>query len=142
MVTYYNIVRKRSWSKRGEAAQTVAEPRLMSWKVLQCVRWDYKGIIYYELLSRCQTLNSDFYCHQLDHLKLATDQKRPELANRRGVVFQVTCQKLWEFGWVVLMHPPYSPNLAPNDYHLFIALQNFLSDKKLGSREDCENQYF
>ncbi|GFW33500.1 putative DD34D transposase [Trichonephila clavipes] len=34
-----------------------------------------------------QTLNLDIYCQQLDRLKLATDQKRPELANRRGLVF-------------------------------------------------------
>ncbi|GFU97390.1 mariner transposase [Trichonephila clavipes] len=34
-----------------------------------------------------QTLNSDLYCQQLDRLKLAFDQKRSELANRRGVVF-------------------------------------------------------
>ncbi|GFX85529.1 histone-lysine N-methyltransferase SETMAR [Trichonephila clavipes] len=73
-----------------------------------------------------------------------------ELANKRGVVFHqhnarshtsvVTRQKLCELDWVVLMHPPFSPDLAPSDYHLFIALQNFLSDKKLGSREDCENR--
>ncbi|GFW84078.1 mariner transposase [Trichonephila clavipes] len=48
-VTYDNIVRKRSWSKRSEAAQTVAKPRLTSRKVL-CIWWDWKGIIYYELL--------------------------------------------------------------------------------------------
>ncbi|GFV19144.1 histone-lysine N-methyltransferase SETMAR [Trichonephila clavipes] len=70
------------------------------------------------------------------------------MANRRGVVFhqdnarphisQVTHQTLWELGWEVLMHSPYSPDLEPSDYHL--ALQNFLSDKKLGSREDCENR--
>ncbi|GFW37370.1 histone-lysine N-methyltransferase SETMAR [Trichonephila clavipes] len=124
-VTYDNIVRKRSCSKRGEAAQTGANPGLTS--------------------RMGQTLNLDIYCQQLDRLKLATDQKWPELANRRGVVFHqdnatlhtsvVTCQKLWELGWEVLMHPPYSSDLEPNDYHLFLALQNFLSDKKLGSRE-------
>ncbi|GFV84034.1 transposase [Trichonephila clavipes] len=38
------------------------------------------------------------------------------------------------------MQPPYSPDLSPSDYHLFLALQNFLSDKNLGSREDCENR--
>ncbi|GFT95597.1 mariner transposase [Trichonephila clavipes] len=53
-----------------------------------------------------QTLNSDLYCQQLDRLKLVTDQKPPELVNRRGVVFHqdnarphtsvVTRQKLWE----------------------------------------------
>ncbi|GFU89197.1 histone-lysine N-methyltransferase SETMAR [Trichonephila clavipes] len=52
----------------------------------------------------------------------------------------VTRQKLWELGWEVLMHPPYSPDLAPSNYCLFLALQNFLSYKKLGSREDCENR--
>ncbi|GFU70822.1 mariner transposase [Trichonephila clavipes] len=49
-VTYDNIVRKRSWSKRGEVAQTVAKPGLTARKVLLCIRWDWKRIIYYELL--------------------------------------------------------------------------------------------
>ncbi|GFX75032.1 hypothetical protein TNCV_1846041 [Trichonephila clavipes] len=35
-----------------------------------------------------------------------------------------------------------SPDMAPSDYHLFLALQNFLSDKILGSREDCENRLY
>ncbi|GFV48393.1 histone-lysine N-methyltransferase SETMAR [Trichonephila clavipes] len=52
----------------------------------------------------------------------------------------VNRQKLRELDWKVLMHPAYSPSLAPNDYHLFLSLQNFQSDKKLGSREDCENR--
>ncbi|GFW88768.1 histone-lysine N-methyltransferase SETMAR [Trichonephila clavipes] len=100
----------------------------------------------FEIYARCQ----DLYCQQLDHLKIGIDQKWPELANRRGIVFPqdnartltsvVTHQNLWELGWEVLMHPPYSPDLAPIDYHLFLALQNFLRDKKLGSRKGCENQ--
>ncbi|GFT27280.1 hypothetical protein TNCV_5140691 [Trichonephila clavipes] len=45
-VTYYNIVRKRSWSKCGEAAQTVAKPGLTARKVLLCIWWDWKRIIY------------------------------------------------------------------------------------------------
>ncbi|GFU72877.1 mariner Mos1 transposase [Trichonephila clavipes] len=129
---------------RGEAAQTVAKPGLTARKITLCIWWDWKGIIYYELLPYGETLILDLYCQQLDRLKLVIYQKRPELANRRGVVFHqgnarphtsvVTHQKIWELGWEVLMHPPYSPNLAPRDYHLFLALQNFLSDKKLGSR--------
>ncbi|GFS57554.1 mariner Mos1 transposase [Trichonephila clavipes] len=86
-VTYDNIVRKRSWSKCGEAVQTVAKPGLTARKVLLCVWWDWKGIIYYELLLYGQTLNSVIYCQRLDRLKLVIDQKRPELANRRGIVF-------------------------------------------------------
>ncbi|GFX00094.1 hypothetical protein TNCV_3080901 [Trichonephila clavipes] len=39
-VTYYNIVRKLSWSKCGEAAETVVKPRLTDRKVLLCIWWD------------------------------------------------------------------------------------------------------
>ncbi|XP_078032684.1 histone-lysine N-methyltransferase SETMAR-like [Augochlora pura] len=133
-IRYDHIVRNRSMSKPGEAGQTVAERRLTAKK----------------LLPYGQTLNSDLYCQQLDRLKLAIGQKRPELANRRGVVFHqdnarphtalVNRQKIQELGWEVLMHPPYSPDLASSNYHVFLALQNFLSDKKLVSTEDCENR--
>lgn len=34
-----------------------------------------------------EILNSDFSCQQFDRLKLAIDQNRPELANRRGVYY-------------------------------------------------------
>ncbi|GFW43576.1 histone-lysine N-methyltransferase SETMAR-like [Trichonephila clavipes] len=66
---------------------------------------------WHELLPHGQTLNSDLYCQQLDRLKLEIDQKWPELANKRGVVFHqdnarphtsvVTRQNLWELGWEV-----------------------------------------
>ncbi|GFV33145.1 mariner Mos1 transposase [Trichonephila clavipes] len=85
-----NHLRKVGFKKkldRGEAAQTVAKPELAVRKVLLCIWWDWKGTIYYELLPYGQTLNSGLYCQQLDRLKLAIDQKRPELANRRGTVF-------------------------------------------------------
>ncbi|XP_014471358.1 PREDICTED: histone-lysine N-methyltransferase SETMAR-like [Dinoponera quadriceps] len=149
-VTYENNSRKRSWSNRGEPAQTIAKPRLMAKKVLLYVWWDWKGIIHYELLPSGQTLNSDLYCQQLTRLKQAIDQKRPELANRKSVVFHqdnarpytslTTRQKLRELGWEILLHPPYSPDLAPNDYHLFRHLQNFLDGTKLASKEACENE--
>ncbi|CAK9796605.1 Histone-lysine N-methyltransferase SETMAR [Anthophora quadrimaculata] len=149
-VTYENNSRKRSWSNRGGPAQTIAKRGLTAKKVLLCVWWDWKGIIHYELLPSGQTLNSDLYCQQLTRLKQAIDQKRPELANRKGVVFHqdnarphtslTTRQKLRELGWEVLSHPPYSPDLAPSDYHLFKFLQNFLDGTKLASREACENE--
>jgi len=47
-------------------------------------------------------------------------------------------QKLRELDWEVLMHSPYSPNIASSDYHLFRSLQNSLNGVKL-SKEACEN---
>lgn len=55
-------------------------------KVILCIWWDWKGIVY-ELLPENQTINSVKYCSQLSELKRTIDQKRPELANRKGIVF-------------------------------------------------------
>jgi len=123
-VTYDNNVRKRSWSKLDKATQTVAKPGLTPRKVMLCVWWDWKGIVHHELLQPGQTIDSTVYCQQLMRLKHAIEVKRPEFINRKGVVFHhdnskphtslMTRQKLRELGWEVLMHPPYSPDLAPS----------------------------
>ncbi|GFV28681.1 histone-lysine N-methyltransferase SETMAR [Trichonephila clavipes] len=87
------------------------------------------------------------YCHQLDKLNDALQQKRSELVNRKGVVFHqdkarphtslVTCQKLLQLEWDTMPHPPYSPDLAPSDYYLFRSLQNFF--KTFTSNEEVKN---
>ena len=101
------------------------------------------------LLEPGQTISSNLYCQQLMRLKQVIKEKRPELINKKGDVFHhddarphislVTSQKLRELGWEVLMHPPYSPNLAPSDYHLFRSLKNSLNGVKLASKEAGEN---
>ena len=115
-------------------------------KIMLCV---WKGILYYELLPQNRTINSDRYCSQLDQLDAAIKEKRPESANRKGVVFHQdnarphislrSRQKLLELGWDVLPHPPYSPDVAPSDYHLFRSLQNFLNGKNFTSLNDLKN---
>ena len=37
-------------------------------------------------------------------------------------------------------HPPYSPDLAPSDYHLFRSLQNYLNGKTFDSNETVKNE--
>ena len=96
--------------------------------------------MYYELLQPNQTINAECYCAQLDNLKTALQTQRPELMNRKGVIFHhdnawphtalMTQHKLKELNWEVLRHPAYSPDLAPSDFHLFKSLQNYLNGKK------------
>ncbi|GFT80519.1 histone-lysine N-methyltransferase SETMAR [Trichonephila clavipes] len=102
-----------------------------------------------ELLPDNTTINSDVYCHQLDKLNDALQQKRSELINRKGVVFHqdnarshsslVTRQKLLQLEWNTMPHPPYSPDLTPSDYYLFRSLQNFLDSKTFTSNEEVKN---
>ena len=154
-ILYNNVKRRRAWRPKGNLPQTVAKAGLHPKKVMLCIWWDFNGVIFYELLPENETINTDKYCEQLDNLKAAIAQKRPELANRRGVSFHHdnarphtslrTRQKLLELSWDVLPHPPYSPDLAPSDYHLFRSLQNFLNGKRFENLEGIKmdlDRYF
>ncbi|GBP69315.1 Mariner Mos1 transposase [Eumeta japonica] len=80
--------RKRSWPKGQQAPQTTAKPGLTRNMLMLYVWRDWKSIIHYELLPAGKTINSDLYYQQLMTLKQEVEKKRPELINRKGVVFQ------------------------------------------------------
>ena len=112
-----------------------------------CIWWDWKGVLYYELLPKNQTINCNKYCSELDQLKAALDEKHPELVSRKHIIFHqdntrpdvslMTRQKLLQVGWEVLIHLLHSPDIAPSDFHLFWSLQNSLNGKNVNSLEDC-----
>lgn len=148
-ISYQNVTRKRSWCKKGESAEMTPKVGNHQKKVMLSVWWDFKGIIYFELLPRNKTINSAVYIQQLSKLNIEIIKTRPELANRKGVVFLhdnatphtslAARQKLLELKWDVLLHPPYSPDLAPTDYYLFRSLQNFLNGKNFKNEEDVKS---
>ena len=96
-------------------------------------------MVFFALLPRNQTINSDVYCRQLNKLNAAVKEKWPELVNRKGVIFHddnttphtylATRQKLLRLGWKVMLHPSYSPDLEPSDHYLFRSLPNSLNGK-------------
>ena len=147
-ILYNNVERKRSWGKWNEQPPTTPKAGLHPKKVMLCTRWDWKGVLYYELLLENQTINSNKYCSQLDQLKAALDEKRLELVNRKRIIFHqnntrphvslMTRHKRLQLGCEVLIHPPYSPDIAPSDFHLLRSLQNSLNGKNFNSMEDCK----
>ena len=139
-ILYNNVEWKRSWDKRNETTTNHTKGRSFHpKKVMLCIWWDWKGVLYYELLPENQTINSSKYCSQSDQLKAAIDEKRPELANRKLIVFHqdntrqhvslMTRQKLLQLVWEVLIHPPNSPDIAPLDFHLFRSYKILLMEK-------------
>ncbi|XP_014602089.1 PREDICTED: histone-lysine N-methyltransferase SETMAR-like isoform X2 [Polistes canadensis] len=73
--------------QQSESSKTVIKSEFTSSKVMLCVWWDWKGIVYYELLSPGQMIDSNLYCKQLDKVHQAIEIKRPELINSEGIVF-------------------------------------------------------
>ena len=131
----WSLKRKKVYCKPVTSASIIAKRNLHQRKGILCLWWDRKGPLYYELLKQGQTIKVITYCNQLDKLNAAIKEKRSALANGKGIILHhdnakphtslVTQQKLNELGWEDT-HPPYSPDTAPSDYHLFRSLQKYL----------------
>ena len=97
-----------------------------------------------DFLEKGTTMNSERYCEILNTVRHDAYLKRRGLTSK-GVLFHQdnarphTAKKTLElikiFGWEVVPHPPYSPDLAPSDYHLFGPLKNHLRGTKLSDDE-------
>jgi len=46
-----------------------------------------------------------------------------------------TVEHIANLGWTVLPHPPYSPDLAPSDFHLFGPMKDGLRGQHFPSNE-------
>ena len=53
-------------------------------------------------------------------------------------VRSVTSALLEKFKWDILDHPPYSPDLAPSDFHLFLHLKEHLAGKKFDDDDEMQ----
>ena len=51
----------------------------------------------------------------------------------------MTRQKLLQVEWEVLLHVPYSQDIAPLDFHFFRSLQNCLNGKNVSFLDDCKS---
>jgi histone-lysine N-methyltransferase SETMAR len=138
-VCYVNVRRRRQWLDPGQKPFPNVKPDMHPKKIMLCIWWDMKGVIYFELLDINQTITANVYSQQLQRLNEVLSQKRLALANQKAVILlhdnsrphvaQLTQQKIEQLGWEVLPHPPWSPDLAPSDYHLFLSLRNYLCNK-------------
>ncbi len=104
-------------------------------KTMVTVFWDHLGVVHHEYMPRGQTITASSYCEVLDRVQDAIRAKRPWLLeggcrvilqqdNARPHTAKLTKEKINQLGWELLPHPPYSPDLAPSDYHLFLAMSN------------------
>ena len=99
------------------------------------VWWGVRGITHWKLLPNGCNITADLYCQQLDRVaaKLQGKQDRVYFLhdNARPHVAKSTREKLLKLGWITILHPPYSPDLAPTDYYLYRSLSDYLREKRI-----------
>ena len=143
-IYFDNPKRTKHWTDPGQPVKLTPKRNIHGKKVLLCIWWDQKGVLYYELLKPGQTITGEVYKGQLNKLNQSLKEKRPEWANRhervillhdnaRPHVAKTVKQTLKTLGWDVLPHPPYSPDVAPSDYHLF---RSMASTSWIASKEE------
>lgn len=141
---YANIKQRKAWVNKGDKAPNRVRPERHPKKLMLCVWWSIEGLIHKEILSKNETITSEKYCQQLGRLYATMKTRRP---NHNEVIFhhdnarphsaRLTKKLLDDFGWEVLDHPPYSPDIAASDFYLFRCLQNDLQ----GIRFDDEKEF-
>jgi len=95
--------------------------------VLASIFLDQDGILLIDYLPKGQTINAEYYSSLLMQLKDILKEKRRGKFTKRVLFLHDNApapralaiqKKLAYLGFQCLDHPPYSPDLAPSDYHL------------------------
>jgi len=115
------------WRHSGSPRPKKIRVQKSAGKVLASIFWDQDGILLIDYLPKGQTINVKYYSSLLVQLKdILKEKGRGKFT--KGVLFLhdnvpahralATQKKLAYLGFRLFYHPPYSPDLAPLDYHL------------------------
>jgi histone-lysine N-methyltransferase SETMAR len=101
--------------------------------------FDIKCTVHFEFIPQGQTVNQTYYVEILKRLREVLHRKRPELwpndwilhhdsapAHKVLSVKQFVAKK----SITEMEHPPYSPDLAPNDFCLFPKIKSALKGRR------------
>lgn len=123
-IFFANQKRTHAYVDRDQPAPALPKQRRDQRKVLLCIWFDAKGVVFWELLDPGQTINSERYVAQLRRVQTALNNGRRRRRNvimlhdnARPHVSRYTKQWLNDNGWETLPHPAYSPDMNPVDYH-------------------------
>jgi histone-lysine N-methyltransferase SETMAR len=113
------------------------------------VFWDVHGVLLVDFTPPTSTINAAAYQETLKRLKEAIWRKRPGLLTKGlGVLLHdnarphsaaATMNLLNSWGWEILPHPPYSPDCALSDFHLYSKTKKHVRGQCFHSNKDVQN---
>jgi histone-lysine N-methyltransferase SETMAR len=117
-------------------------------KVMLTLFWDGQGVILEHYMPRGNTVTSVTYADLLkNHLHPAIKSKRRGLLST-GVLLQhdnaqphTACSNvatIQDLSFACLPHPPYSPDFAPSDFHVFGPFKEAMGGKSFRSDKEVQ----
>lgn len=150
-IPYFNPETKeqsKQWRRSDEGPPVKAMRTQSLGKVMITVFWDCEGIILIDYLPKGTTINAAYYSNLLTGpVRTALKEKRKGKLHMRPLLQQdnarphtarLTMDTIKKLRWELLPHPPYSPDLAPSDYHLFGPLKKPLRGKHFKSESEVK----
>ncbi|XP_015438009.1 PREDICTED: histone-lysine N-methyltransferase SETMAR-like [Dufourea novaeangliae] len=139
----------RQWRRSSSPKPRKFKQSPSAGKVMVTVFWDEKGVLLVDFMPSGTTINADRYCETLKKLRRAIQNRRRGMLskgvsilydNARPHVACTTVALLQQFGWEMITHPPYSPDLAPSDYHLFPKLKEHLTGTRFSNDDEVKDE--
>lgn len=137
------------WKGKDEPTPKKAKVVESAGKVMATIFWDSKGVLLIDYLPRGETITAERYCEVLRKLRRAIQNKRRGKLTKTVFLFhdnarphtaRQTQDLLESFRWDVFGHPPYSPDLAPSDFHLFPELKRHLGGKRFENEDELKRE--
>ncbi|UYV72103.1 hypothetical protein LAZ67_9001818 [Cordylochernes scorpioides] len=137
----------KQWKHFSSPKPLKFKQMLSAGKLMATIFWDRKGILLCDFMRRGTTVNSDRYCETLKQLRRAIKNKRRGMLtkgvrfhydNSRSPTARQTTALFAEFEWELVSHPPYSSDVAPNDFYLFPELKKNLGRTQFQDDDELE----
>ncbi|PSN38599.1 hypothetical protein C0J52_17918, partial [Blattella germanica] len=131
---------------RGASSPRPKKCRCAQSKIKQMMifAYDHQGIIMTDV--PCGTsVTGAYYRNVMQNLRRKMHKTRTQLLeagplilhdNARPRIALVVVEKLHKYGWEVLPHPPYSPDMSPPDFDLFPKLKEPMRGRRYSSLEE------
>ncbi len=87
LVCYVNVHRRRQWLDLGQEPLPDVKPHSYAKKIMLCIWWGMKGVVYLEFLDVNQTITAVVYSQQLQRLH----EVLADSANNRTVWMGSSC---------------------------------------------------
>lgn len=136
------------WKRAEEPPPTKFRKSRSAGKVMMSIFWDSKGAILVRFVDHGETVNGAYHANLLHELRNAVKEKRRGMLARGVLLLQdnapahtaaIATRAIKDCGFGQLSHPPYSPDLAPSDYHLFSHLKRDMRGRHFYSDNDVKN---
>jgi histone-lysine N-methyltransferase SETMAR len=139
------------WRGNGSLRQKKLMRAQSNVKQMMIFTYDCKGVIMSDRVLSCTTITVAYYHQFLQKLRRKMNVNRTALLENGVLIFHVNTRPhigrdvrelLERYSLEVVPHPPYSPNMSPLDFDLFLKLKINMHGMRFSMLEDLSALFY